>query len=1099
VDIAAWLRSLNLQQYEAAFRENAIDADILARLTADDLKELGVTLVGHRRRLLEAIAALGGAPKPAASDTPPAEAPHFGERRQVTVLFADLAGYTQLSAELDPEDVHRILSAYFDAADRIVAEHGGAVDKHIGDCVMAVFGAPIARGNDAERAVLAALAIRDAMPGIAATLGQPIGVHIGVASGEVLASEVGGAYTVTGESVNLASRLTSAAKTGEVLVSAAVQQAVADRMDLTEAGALQVKGFAAPVRAWHLTGPKATAADRAVQTFVGREHEQRQFAAAIASCLESRRGQSLHLRGEAGIGKTRLVAEFRRLAAEAGFACHGALALDFGSGAGRDVMGSLLRSLLGLPPGGSEQSLRDGLQAASASGLAEPERAVFLHDLLALPLSPELRALADAMPSATRTRGADETVERLVDRLSQAGPLLLTVEDLHWADEPTLKSLAALAPVIQRCPVLLVTTTRLEGDPALRGWRIDAPRVTIDLAPLRAEEALALAGRLLDGGPPAYLAGCVQRAGGNPLFLEQLIRDAIERADSEAIPETVQSLVQARLDRLPPALKQAVQAATVFGQRFSLAGLSHLLGHAFAESAALMQHHLARPDGEELLFAHALLRDAAYATLLRSRRRELHRRAADWFAARGDLSLRAEHLDRAEDAAAAAAYLDAANAQAARYHHEAALGQVERGLALAGDAAARFALACRRGDLLHDLGRIAEARAAYEAALAAAERGEERCRAWLGLAAVKRIAEDRAGALADLELAEQFARQHGLKAEAARVHFLRGNLLFPSGDLEGCLREHSASLELARAAAAPELEAAALGGLGDAEYLSGRMLSANERFRACVALSHRHGCGRIEVANRPMAALTRWFSGDARGALPEVEEALVAARRVGHPRAEMIAHHAGWFCRHSLRDFAAAGQHADAALALSRRLGARRFDAEALAFQAELHRQAGRRAEAIATAEEAVRINRETGEAFLGPFALGVLALATDDPARRETAMQRAEAILQAGAVGDNHLLFRRDAIDVCLAAGQWDRAEHHAAALEAYVRREPSPFSSLVIERGRALAAAGRGDRSPDLAATLARLQGEADRLGYLVALPAIEAALATARSRRA
>jgi len=1090
LDIGAWLRSLNFQQYEAAFRANAIDADVLSKLTADDLKDLGVSLVGHRRRILEAIAGLGAAP--ASAEGSSAAAAPFGERRQVTVLFADLAGYTRLSAELDPEDVHKVLSAYFQAADRIVAEHGGLVDKHIGDCVMAVFGAPVAHGNDAERAVLAALAIRDAMPALAASLGQEIGVHIGVASGEVLASEVGGAYTVTGESVNLASRLTSAAKTGEILLSSAVQAAVAERMDLAPAGALQVKGFDAPVRAWHLNGPKA-AGGRLMQSLVGREHEQRQFATAVASCLESRRGQCLHLRGEAGIGKTRLVEEFQRTAEAAGFVSHRALVLDFGSGAGRDVMGSLLRGLLGMPPSASEAALRDGLRAALESGLAEPDRIVFLHDLLALPLPPELRSLSDAMSLATRTRGAAETVERLVDRLSQARPLLLVVEDLHWADEATLKSLAALAGAVERCRALLVTTSRFEGDPLARGWRIDAPRLTLDLAPLRAEEALAFAQRLLSDQEHAGLAACVERAGGNPLFLEQLVRDAVERAGSEAIPETVQSLVQARLDRLRPALKQAVQAATVFGQRFTLAGLRHLLGYDFPDSGALIAHHLVRQDGEELLFTHALTRDAAYATLLRSRRRELHRRAADWFAERGDLTLRAEHLDRAEDPAAAAAYLEAAELQAARYHHEAALAQVARGLALAREPDLRFALACRSADLLHDLGRIGEARAAYEAALEAAQRGEDRCRAWLGLAAVKRIAEDLAGAFADLQQAEQVAVQLGLKREAARVRFLRGNLLFPSGDLDGCRREHGASLELAREAGAPDLEAAALGGLGDVEYLNGRMLSANERYRACVDLSRRHGFGRIEVANRPMTAFTRWFSQDALGALPEAEEAIAAARRVGHQRAEMIARHAGWFCCHSLMDFEAAQRHADAALELSRRLGARRFDAEALAFQAELHRCAGRRTDARRTAEEAVRINRETGEAFLGPFALGVLARATDDPAQRDAAMERAEGILRSGAVGDNHLLFRRDAIELCLETGRWEAAEHHAAALEAYVRREPSPAASLVIDRGRALAAVGSGRQTPELANELRRLKDEAERRGYRIAQPAIDAALAT------
>jgi class 3 adenylate cyclase/tetratricopeptide (TPR) repeat protein len=1102
VDIAAWLRRLDLQQYEAAFREHAIDAAVLPCLTAEDLKELGVAPVGHRRKLLDAIAALrasspadeaiGSIGKLARAKS---SAMPVGERRQVAVLFADLAGYTRLSTELDPEAVHALLSAFFEAADRIVAEHGGAVDKHIGDSVTAVFGAPVAHGNDAERAARAALAIRDVMPALATGLERPVGVHIGIASGEVVASDIGGpghrAYTVTGESVNLASRLTAAAGAGEILVSAAMHEVLAERMEFAEPIDLLVNGIAKSVRAWRLAGPRRTATPAAPRSFVGREPERRLFSATLSACLETGRGQTIYIRGEAGIGKTRLVEELRRAATEAGFDCHVALVLDFGAGAGRDAIGSLVRSLLGMPPSATAEEAREGLRAALAAGLAPAEHAVFLHDLLALAPPPELRALADATDHATRVRGARQATQRLLERASAARPLLLIAEDLHWADEATLESVAALAGTTDCCRALLVATTRIDGDPLGRGWRIEGPLLTMDLAPLRSEEVRLLAISLLTDRSAAFAARCVERAGGNPLFLEQLTRHAAERTANDAVPDTVQSLVQARLDRLAPGLKQALQAATVFGQRFSVAGLRHLLEDPSCDADDLLRHHLVRPDGEELLFGHALIRDAVYATLLRSRRRDLHRRAAAWFAERGDHSLRAEHLDRAEDRDAAAAYLEAAAAQAGLYRYEAALAHTERGLALARDPASRFALACRRGDLLHDLGRTAEARGAYEAALAAARSDDERCRVWLGLAAVKRIADDLEGAFADLARAEAVASRLGLKAEAARVHFLRGNLLFPRGELDRCLAEHRASLELAREAGSAELEAAALGGLGDAEYVSGRMLSAHERFRDCVALSRRHGFGRIEVANRPMMAFTQLVAGDTHGALAAAEEAIATARRVGHLRAEMIGHHGAWFCRHSLAEFDAARVHADAALALSHHLGARRFDAEALAFQAELHRRAGRNREAVAAAEEAVEITRDTGVAYIGPFALGILAMATDDRAAREDLLTAAEAILDAGAVSHNHLLFRRDAIEICLDDQDWGRAEHHAAALAAYAQREPSPWSTFVVARRRALVEFGRGDRGAGVKEELLRLRDEAKRLGLLIALPSILEAL--------
>lgn len=385
-----------------------------------------------------------------------------------------------------------------------------------------------------------------------------------------------------------------------------------------------------------------------------------------------------------------------------------------------------------------------------------------------------------------------------------------------------------------------------------------------------------------------------------------------------------------------------------------------------------------------------------------------------------------------------------------------------------------------------------EAGRAYQAALDVAADDRERCTAWIGLAAVKRVTDDLAGAMADLEQANAVAVPHHLLPEQARIHFLRGNLCFPRGDLEGCLREHGIGLELAKCAGATELEAMALGGLGDAEYVRGRMISAYDRFRQCVELCERHGFGRIEVANRPMMAFTQWFAGDTRGAVGVADIAIARAARVGHRRAEMIGHHAAFFCRHALMDFEAASRHAQSALTLAQQLGARRFETEALAFLAELHRLAGRRAEAIANAEEAVRISRETSPAFLGPFALGVLALATDDPTARQAALQEAEALLDAGAVSHNHLLFPRDAIEAYFEARDWKRMERCAAELEQYTGSEPLPFADFYIARGRALAAFGRGQSDArELTAELERIRTQGEQVGIRVALPVIETAI--------
>ena len=337
VDVAAWLLRLGLGQYEQAFRDNAVDGEVLPRLTGEDLKELGVAAVGHRRRMLDAIAAL----RAAGAET---EAP-AGERRQVTVLFADLAGFTALSGELDAEEVHALLGRFFERVDRLVEEHGGRIDKHIGDCVMAVFGAPLAYGNDAERAVRAALAVRDAMPAISAAVGRGLRVHVGVAGGQVVASGTGSArsreYTVTGQSVNLASRLAEAARAGEILLSEAVRRALGARLACDELDPpLEVKGFAEPVRAWRLRGLLPAAPGRA--PLAGRTAELGRFRAVLAECRASGRGRAIHVRGEAGIGKTRLVEEFAEEARGSGFACHAGLVLDFGTAAERGAIPTLV-------------------------------------------------------------------------------------------------------------------------------------------------------------------------------------------------------------------------------------------------------------------------------------------------------------------------------------------------------------------------------------------------------------------------------------------------------------------------------------------------------------------------------------------------------------------------------------------------------------------------------------------------------------------------------------------------------------------------------------------------------------------------------------
>jgi class 3 adenylate cyclase/tetratricopeptide (TPR) repeat protein len=1096
VDIAAWLKSLGLEEYEHAFRENAIDADVLPKLTVEDLKDLGITAVGHRRKLLDAIAALQA---PAAKNditAPPIRRPIAAEaeRRQVTVLFADLVGYTRLSQTLDAEQIHALLEHFFSCVDSIIVEYGGRVDKHIGDCVMAVFGAPVAYGNDAERAVRAALAVRQAMAAVSGEAGHELRVHIGVAGGQVMASGSGSArhheYTVTGDSVNLAARLTDTAAPGEILVSDRVWQSLAERLDGNDAGLLDIAGFTAPVRAWRLAGLRGRPHARPL---VGRHLEIEQLLAVLKVCRESARGRAVYIRGEAGIGKTRLLEEFLAIARQQGFLCHLGLVLDFGTGTGRDASRSLVRDILGLEPDSPEEAARTAADAAFATGLVASEAAVFLNDLLGLSQPLELRAVYDAMDNATRIRGKCDTILRLAERASRIQPRVLAVEDVHWADALTLANLAGLAATVAECPVILVMTSRLEQDPIDPAWRAQAggsPLVGLDLGPLHAEEAQALAAPFFAANA-AIVARCVERAAGNPLFLEQLLRYAEEDADS-SVPDSVQSLVQARLDRLKTADRTALQAASVLGQRFDPQALAHLLGQPEYAPGGLTAHFMVRPQGEEFLFAHALIHDAIYTGLLKSRRRELHRRAAEWFACR-DPALRAAHLDRAEDPEAARAYLVAARAQAAEYRYETAKRLVERGLELATERADRFALSCFLGHILLYLGVIADALQAFQAALETAADDAERCRAWIGCAAVKRITDDLDGAFADLERAEAAAVAHGLTVEEARLRFLRGNLYFPRGNVEGCLREHARSLELARQAHAAEEEAAALGGVGDAEYVLGRMISAYRRLSECVEVARRHGFGRIEVANSAQIAHAMMYFRPQSEVLACARAAVAAAAQVGHMRAELNARIAIYFALFALGKLTACRAEIERAHDLLRRLGAWRFEQNCLLHLGRIELAAGRRDEAIEFVRRAFEASKRTGHSFHGPNTCGGLALVLEGREERRAALAEGERLIAHGCVGHNQLRFYPDAIEVALQLADYDEAERYAALLEDFTRPEPLPWSEFFIARGRMLAAVGRGTQNSDLVDALHHLRKEGERMGYSLALPAIEMVLAS------
>ena len=353
-----WLDDLGLGQYAPAFKENDIDAEILVDLSDQDLEKLGIASLGHRKRILQAIAQLPAATASPADKKERLRKSAEGERRQVTVLFADLSDFTRFSSELGAEATHDLLNHYFAAVDGIVHQYGGNIDKHIGDAVMAVFGAPIAHEDDPVRAARAALDIHRAVAEVGLKLGRTLQVHVGIASGEVVASGTGSdahrEYTVTGDTVNLASRLDALAESGQTLVSDAVWRALAGCAEGRSLGDVNVKGLARAVPVWELQGLTVGRPIATGSQLMGRRAELNQFAGILDACREAEGGHAVYVRGDAGIGKTRLAEEFEAMAEALGFACHTALVLDFGAGKGQDAIRTLVRSLIDLPRGADE-------------------------------------------------------------------------------------------------------------------------------------------------------------------------------------------------------------------------------------------------------------------------------------------------------------------------------------------------------------------------------------------------------------------------------------------------------------------------------------------------------------------------------------------------------------------------------------------------------------------------------------------------------------------------------------------------------------------------------------------------------------------------
>jgi class 3 adenylate cyclase/predicted ATPase len=713
VDIAAWLRGLGLAQYEQAFRDNAIDAAILPELTADDLKDLGVTLVGHRRRLLAAIASLRtetrSVPEPAVREVADTST---AERRQLTVMFCDLVGSTALSVRLDPEDLREIIGSYHIAVAAVVARFDGFVAKYMGDGVLAYFGYPIAHEDDPERAVRAGLAAIEAVRGLQ-TPGR-LRVRIGLATGLAVVGDLIGSgaaeeRTVVGETPNLAARLQALAEPDTIVIAETTRRLVGNLFEYQNLGEVELKGLTAPVPAYRVLGESRTGsrfeALRSGQTpLVGREEElellRRRWTQAKAGA-----GRVMLISAEPGIGKSRLAEAFHAtLAGEP----HTRLRY-FCSPYHRDsalfpFIGQLERAA-DFERDDTPAARLDKLERLLAAHVPVQDDLQSLAELLAVPLDNR-----EPVPDLTPQRKKEKTFEALLHRLSglaKRQPVLMIFEDLHWADPSSRELLDLMVEQIERMSVLLIATLR----PEFQAPWADRPHVTaLSLRRLGRDESGRLIRELVGDAanlPISVLDEIVARTDGVPLFLEELTKAVLENAavgtipaTSATVPATLHASLMARLDRLGPIAKEIAQAGAAIGREFSY----ELLASAAQRTDAELQDGLGRlvtsglvfqrgvPPEASFLFKHALVQDTAYSMLLRGPRQALHARIAEALQERlpaladTQPEILAHHFTEAGSLQKAVAYWCRAGRQSeARAAVIEAIAQLKRGLRLIPD------------------------------------------------------------------------------------------------------------------------------------------------------------------------------------------------------------------------------------------------------------------------------------------------------------------------------------------------------------------------------------------------------------------------------
>lgn len=656
--VTAWLESIGLPEYDSVFIANKIDTEVLRDLTEQDLERIGVSL-GHRKKMLRAITAFGE-PALGSPHVKPPEPPHGeAQRRQLTLMFCDLVGSTHLSHHLELEDMHEVIRIYQAACSKVISTYDGFIARFMGDGILAYFGYPAAHEDDAERAVRAALEIIAALQRIPARSGAKLEVRIGIATGLVVVGDLIGKgasekQLAVGETPNLAARLQAVADPGTVVIAASTRRLVGDLFRVRDLGSLEIKGFSQPVPAWTVEGLSTSEIRfEAVHPvhltgFVGRESE----ISLLLDCKNlawKGEGQMVFISGEAGIGKSRLAVQLSEcLASETHARLRYQCSPYHSSSALYPFIARLERAAEIVPDDPPARRL-DKLEAVLGADTARlPAVAPLFATLLSIPFGGRYPPLA-LSPSQQRSQTLAAILDQL-DGLAREQRVLCIFEDMHWADATSLELLKLAAERLPRLPILMLITSRPGHEPPWTGLpnvstlalgRLDRPHAQLIVQQVSGGRAL----------PSDLLNEIIAKTDGVPLFVEELTKTVLETGilveGSEGyrlerplpllgIPATLHDSLMARLDRLSP-VKEIAQIGAAIGREFSydlLSAVSGRDGPTLNEALTQLEEaelvfRSGEPPASAYSFKHALVRDTAYESLLKSRRQVLHRRIAE--------------------------------------------------------------------------------------------------------------------------------------------------------------------------------------------------------------------------------------------------------------------------------------------------------------------------------------------------------------------------------------------------------------------------------------------------------------------------------------